>query len=593
MIKQLLNKGSKVVTDGAMGTYFYEKNQGKDTMAEYGNLDHVNVIEEIHKEYLEAGARVIRTNTFSTSSIYEKQGKDVLEQVVKEGHRAALNVSEKYPDAVVVADIGPVEGEEDAWPQYKAILDAFIEVNAKSFWLETFSSPEYIKEITSYIKEYDKESEVLVSIAIDATGHTVKGYPAQKLLDYIKSLGTVDFYGLNCGIGPTHMYNMVKSLIGKGYTLTSVLPNAGYPMMENGRMVYPGNPKYFAQILMDICELGVPIVGGCCGTTPHHIEEIVSLTGDEKQLQQSSDSPLGHSELYKEESHELSIKQSKKKIIMAELDPPYNSDISNILGKAKVLKEVGVDVITIADSPLGRPRLDSVAVAAKIKRDIQIDTMPHLCCRDTNHIGLRSKLLACHMEDIHHILAVTGDPVPSVDRGEVRGVFHLHAIALMDMIRQMNEELFLEKPMAIGGALNLGASSKERMFKRIAKKVDAGATFFLTQPIYDEAAMGMLKEVKDHFDIGIIAGIMPLISERNALYMHHEVPGIRIPEHILQGFAATKSKEEAIKLGEDIAYSTCKSIANLVDGYYFMTPFNRVTLVKNIMERLRRKGYVE
>lgn len=599
MIRDYMKRYGPLITDGAMGTYFYERTRGKHTMAEWANIHEPELIKDIHEQYIEAGAKILRTNTFAANSRSMEIERDELKVLIQKAFAIATEAVGSR-EVLVAADIGPLPSLEDddkeqVMNEYTCIIDSFVDAGAKLFWIETLSTYKYLDAITGYIKEKCPQADIFVQFAIDATGHTVQGISVEKLLKKVATIPTIDYYGLNCGMGPTHMYTWVKKLINKGYTLSTVLPNAGYPTVENGRMIYPGNPIYFGELMRQIHYKGAPIIGGCCGTTPEHIRQIAQA------LDQSITMPQELPDLSEDNEQVVVTKLTNFmeklnqgiKVCVAELDPPYGVDVSKIIKGATTLKGTGLDLITIADSPLGRARLDSVAVAAKIKREVGIDVMPHICCRDSNSIGLKSKLLACHMEGIRHILAVTGDPVPSVDRGEVKGVFHFNSQGLMELITEMNDEVFLGEPVYCGGALNLNIKSKEALFKRLHKKNQAGASYYLTQPVYDEKAIDHLKCLYKETDFKILVGIMPIVSLRNALYMNNEVPGIQIPESIIERFKRTTSKEEAVALGIEVAYNTCKEVLDYAHGLYFMTPFNRVSIVNEIYDRLRRNGYVE
>ncbi|WP_105618271.1 bifunctional homocysteine S-methyltransferase/methylenetetrahydrofolate reductase [Vallitalea okinawensis] len=595
MIKDYIEQKGLVVTDGAMGTYFYELTNGKDTMAEWANIYQADVIEKIHNQYIKAGAKLIRTNTFSANRKALKVDDAQLESIIKEGYRIAEKAA-MNEEVLIAADIGPILEEEESfqelYDQYQFIVDTFINTGAKLFLFETFSSAKYLKEITEYIKNKVNDAVIITQFAIDSTGHTQQGIAAEKLFREVVKIDTIDYYGLNCGVGPTHMHKLVKGLVKKGFSISTVLPNAGYPRLENGRMVYPGNPLYFAGMMKEISTLGPVFLGGCCGTTPEHIriitKELMSIKHE--KVVHDIETHITSQQFAPNENMFMNRLKQGKKTLLVELDPPYSCDLSKVLKGAKVLKDAGVHLITIADSPLGRARVDSITVASIINRQIGIDVMPHVCCRDTNIIGLKSKLLGCHIEGVRQILAVTGDPVPSVDRGEIKGVFNINAVKLMQLITELNEEIFNADPLYYGGALNLNTENIQKQMNRLHKKEDAGASYYLTQPIYSEEAIANLKYLKEKTDFKILAGIMPLVSLRNALYLSNEVPGIDIPERYIDLFNRDITKEEAIATGRQIAIDLAKEVIPYADGLYFIAPFNRATMISDIIKELKEGG---
>lgn len=595
MIKDYIEQKGLVVTDGAMGTYYYELTNGKDTMAEWANINQPEVIEKIHKQYIRAGAKLIRTNTFSANKKALKVDHHQLESIIKKGYRIAEEAA-KDQEVLIAADIGPILEEEESfgelYNQYQFIVDVFISAGAKIFLFETFSSVKYLKEITEYIKSKVNDAVVIAQFAIDSTGHTQQGIAAEKLFREVVKINTIDYYGLNCGVGPTHMHKLVKRLVKKGFSISSVLPNAGYPRLENGRMIYPGNPLYFAGMIKEISSLGPVFLGGCCGTTPEHIRVISKQLMNIKHEKVVQDIEVGKvsEQITSNENKFMERLKQGEKTLLVELDPPYSSDLSKVLKGAKVLKDAGVHMVTIADSPLGRARVDSITVASIINREVGIDVMPHVCCRDSNIIGLKSKLLGCHIEGVRQILAVTGDPVPSVDRGEIKGVFNINAVKLMQLITELNEEIFNGDPLYYGGALNLNTENIEKQMKRLHKKDDAGASYYLTQPIYSKEAIANLKVLKKETNFKVLAGIMPLVSLRNALYLNNEVPGIDIPEQYINQFNRDITKEEAVATGRQIAIELAKEVLPYADGLYFIAPFNRATMIRDIIKELKEGG---
>ena len=457
---------------------------------------------------------------------------------------------------------------------------------------ETFSDIKYLPELAKYIKVKDKDCFVITQFAVTENGHTRTGISVNKIIDKIHNTEAIAAYGFNCGVGPTHLKNLIETIdqIDFNNEIITALPNAGYPEITNERTVYTQNAEYFSDIMRDIEEFGIKIIGGCCGTTPVHIKKI-----KEKLKQKQNHHPSQQPKVFPNLSDEpdtIKMNTFKEKIkrddflIAVELDPPFAADINKMMKAAATLKETGVDIITISDSPLARERVDSVMVSAKIKRELEIETMPHITCRDLNIIGMKSKLMAAHIENIRNLLLVTGDPVSSSDRNEIESVFNLNSFKLMELVQEINQDKLSRDPFLFGGALNLNTYNRDKEIKRMNRKVDAGASYFLTQPIFDEEVITFLKQMGKSDQFKILGGVMPLVSYKNAQFLNNEIPGIKIPKQYLNRFDPEMNRKQAEKEGILIATEIIEKIKPDVDGIYFMTPFNRAYIIEEIMTQM-------
>ncbi|MDD3839041.1 MAG: bifunctional homocysteine S-methyltransferase/methylenetetrahydrofolate reductase [Clostridia bacterium] len=593
MIEDYL-KNNVLLTDGAMGTY-YSKLSGKDAMyTEIANITQPELIKKIHMEYINAGAKFIKTNTFSANTLSLDLPWEKVEQIIKKACQIAYECTEGK-NIFIGADIGPIpdlldqESQADkdiTMEQYQLIIDTFLEQGMDIFIFETFSSTDYIKELSRYIKDKKPTSFIISQFALMADGFTTKGISASRLIQEIRSTDTIDAYGFNCGTGPSHVFNILKTFDFKE-DIVSIMPNSGYPEVKNQKTVYIQNAEYFADIMMDIESLGVKILGGCCGTTPLHIRSMYkkinypSYKKSKKQVSGKKKVPIKY---YKKQ---IGGKLKHKDFpIAVELDPPSNTGVDKIIQGAYILKQNGVDVITISDSPLARTRMNSVMLAAMIQREVGIETVPHICCRDRNIIAIKSDILAAHAQGIRNILAVTGDPVPGGKKSEIKGVFNLNSISLMKMISEMNKEHFKHDPYIIGGALNLAAANMEMQISRTHKKIQAGSTFFLTQPIFKPEVTKNIKNINRSKDIKILGGIMPLVSYRNAMFLNNEVHGIQIPEKYINMFSPDMDRSQAQDIGIEIACNIAQEIKSYMDGFYIVTPFNRVEMIVQILKRV-------
>ena len=584
-------KNNILITDGAMGTYYSELTQDKVFSCEFGNLNKPEVIKNIHNSYIDAGAKLIRTNTFSANTMNLNVPREKVREIIQAGFNIAKEVT-LGRDIFVAGSIGPIinptpdNDKIDILEEYKFVVDSLLEVGCEIFVFETFSNVIYLEEISNYIKEKNIDAFILTQFAIMPDGFTRDGIGINRIEEEVKQIKNIDIHGYNCGSGPAHLYNSLKKL-NKIEGTISVLPNASYPEVINERTIFVNNPQYFAEKMMDIKNLGAKILGGCCGTTPEHIRALTKkmLKDDNKDSNNLSVISTVKETVVRERNSFQDKLKNNEFVIAVELDPPFDTSIDKLMTGAKLCKENGIDLITIADSPMSKVRVDSVAIAAKIKREIGIDTMPHICCRDRNVNAIRSTLLAAHIEGIRNILAVTGDPIPAEERTVTKGVFNLNSFKLIDLISQMNNELFTEDKIKVGGALNLNVINKNSEVARMYKKFDNGATFFLTQPIYDDETIEFLKNLKKD-NVKILGGILPIVSYRNAQFLNNELPGVHIPDEYIKRFNMDMSKEEAEEVGIEMAVEIGNKIKPYVDGIYFMTPFNRVTMIMKIMEKM-------
>lgn len=589
----MATKQPPLTADGAMGTYFSTLTGLPTSECEPSNLTRPEVIASIHRSYRNAGARLLRTNTFSANTRALALPLEEVLAIVRAGYEIA--VAEAKSDCRVAADIGPIytDGDETADPtgEYCAIADAFAACGADCFLFETFAEARPLLPVFAHIKEQNPNAKIMVSFSLGPDGRSRSGIPLSRLLkDLAPCLSLLSLVGLNCGCGPTHFYAHAAVLCAwakRRGIATAVLPNAGYPSMEHQRTVFNTSPAYFAEKTAQIAGLGVDILGGCCGTTPDHIAHLV----------RALDIPVSPPSLIAPAESPARVclpnpcerkPSGEKFLIAAELDPPYGADVSKLIAASRRLKEAGVDFATVSDSPMARAKLDSVVCAAKIRRETGLEVLPHLCCRDKNVNALRATLLAARCENIHAVLAVTGDHVPEADRGYVKPVFNVSSIKLMELISRMNADVFISSPLSIGGALNPAVSNPEGELLRARRKMEAGARFFLTQPVFEEKGLELIDRIRA-LGAKVLVGILPLVSYRNASYMSNEVPGIHVPDQYLSRFSPDMTREEGAQTGMQIAVEIARFVRPHADGFYLMTPFNRADITCGIVEILREE----
>ncbi len=627
-LKEFLQNNS-LLMDGAMGTY-YQQQEHKEEVAELANVSEPELVLKIHREYLEAGADVIRTNTFAVNSIVLSEcSREQRSELLRAACRIAKQAVEEEKrrsgrECFVAADIGPIVGafsgnpgsgfmsdkaenadlaenrlsrEQAVLEEYYHICDVFLEEGMDIFWLETFPSLDFVPEVLTYIKEKAPESFCSVSFCINKNGFTTAGQKAERLL-FAEKLKRADAIGFNCGIGSVHLKAVLAGCKLPKDCFVLAAPNAGYAETFSSRAVFLNSAGYFGENMAQIAELGVDILGGCCGTMPSFIREMRKHLLRRNEIRGISQSERRNNRISRAEYTE--IQESKKaapkihqnrlkekllrgeKVIAVELDPPYNADGEKLLACAKTLSGYPVDVLTFADSPMGRSRADSTLTALHISNQTGMQVIPHIACRDRNVIAMRSLLLGAHMNGLRNLLIVTGDPVPGDDRKTVTGVFDYNSIRFMNYVTEMNAELFPEDGFFFGGALNYNFPNGEKVAERMEKKMAAGCSFFLTQPIFSDSDVERIKWLKERTGAKILAGILPPVSLKNASFIRNEMAGMNVPDEVMEQYRADMTREEGEAAGAEIAKALMKKLDPFVEGYYFMLPFNRVSLIERI-----------
>lgn len=598
-------KHQVLITDGALGTYYDRKKSLKDQVAEEANVKDPDLIKKIHQIYIESGANLIRTNTFMLNRAFALTRRvgdfDEQNHYLSTHIKAACNIAKEaalpYKDVYIAADIGPIpeylfsQYDYDEKSEYQFIIDLFLEEDFQIFNFETFADIEMIKWAAAYIKDKNPDAFVMASFSFDRYGYTNKGISMKNLFTEAANDPHIDCYGSNCSIGASHMLDLLEHYTFNNDKFTMILPNSGYPQIIRGQIVYSDQSTYFAQKISEIVSLGMNVVGGCCGTTPRHIKAVSDLLVDrtpaKKQIQIVETKDIKADSIDLDRNNPFLRKlHSGKKVIAVELDPPFDQNAEKVLEGAYSLKDAGVDIITLADSPLGRSRADSVLLATKIKQQVDIDVMPHLACRDRNRISMYSTILGAHINGIRNCLVVTGDPVPSAIKDVTTSVFDFNSISFMNYLKSINQESFMEDPICYGGALNQNQGIPERMVSRMQKKVEAGMSYFLTQPIYSNEDIERIRYFKEHVNAKFLCGIMPLVSYRNALFIKNEMPGIHVPDLVLDQYLPDMSRKEAEETAISISLDIIERLKDVADGYYFMTPFNRVSLIRRIIDRM-------
>ena len=575
-------KKQKLLFDGAFGTYYAQVYETKE-LPELANALYPERVKRIHEEYIDAGAQIIRTNTFASNTASLDMSWEDVQENIRQGYRLACEAAHSK-QVYIAADIGQIPCENQARreqisKEYVEICRTFLEEGASVFVFETFSDVEDIREAIDFIGE---RAFVIVQFSVNQFGYSQSGLSARKLIQSAEKIEWVDGVGFNCGVGPGHMQQIIRNLRFSVGKMLTALPNAGYPQNISNRMVFDNqNIDYFVSKISDIAKDGADMIGGCCGTTPEYIrkmKEEISFVQSEKAIQYSTI----RVEKNDKKDSSFFVRKDGKKLIAVELAPPLGSDDEKLMDAAHLLLKSGVDVLTFPDSPSGRTRADSILMAEKVARETGMCVMPHICCRDKNTIAIRSQLLGAHINHIRNFLVVTGDPIPSVMRNHVKSVFNFDSVGLMNIMNDMNEEQFAEVPICYGGAINQGRRNLDVEIERVKKKMKAGATFFFTQPVSTKESAERVRKMKEETGARILCGIMPFVSLKNATFMKNEMTGIEVTEEVLARYRDDMTREEGEWAGVQLAKDMMALTEDFADGYYFSFPFNRVSMLEKI-----------
>ena len=580
-------KNNILLFDGAMGTYLTSKDRTYRNAPEAANIEKPDLIRDIHTEYLQAGSMAITTNTFGAN---RQNFPDDCDAIIEKGYRLAEEAALKY-NAFVFADIGPMdigaielpEDVDESEHEYIRIAGRFLEMGASNFLFETQSIPDGIPEAARFIKEKNPDAFIIASFAVLPDGFTRDGVFASQLAEIVGSCPFIDAFGMNCIQDAVHMKEMASRLELNGKFL-SLMPNAGYPTVLSHRVFYEGDPAFYAQSVADMANVGARILGGCCGTTPLHIKMISKClpraTGTEGKKTVTADETADTVT-----SHFWQKLISGGKPIAVELDPPENASLSKFMAGATKLRDAGVDILTIADCPIARARMDSSLLACKVRRELELDVIPHMTCRDRNLNATKALLLGLYAESVRNVLLVTGDPIPTAERDEVKSVYQFNSRKLTAFVSELGRQT-LPGGFHIFGALNINARNFDVQLKLAKEKVSKGMVGFLTQPVLTDTAVQNLKRAKEELDAYILGGLIPIISERNARFMDSEVNGISVSPEIIRQYEG-KDRAQSEDLAVEITVRIAKEIEPFVDGYYIVTPFNRTSLIERILQNLK------
>lgn len=579
-IKEYL-KNNILLFDGSMGTYFAARNGRQFEACELANLHAPEEVLEIHREYLISGAKAIKTNTFGANRRLFPE--DTCASIIDAGWNLARSSGAEY----IFADIGPIKANKDSelYDEYKFVVDRFIELGASNFLFETQSEIGVLPQIAEYIKERNSESFIIVSFSALPDGFTRSGSLIRDIFAELEDCSAIDSIGLNCVSSARHMVSIANALA-PTKKIRAFMPNSGYPTVLGTRPVYSGSSGYFTEQILCLADRGAGIIGGCCGTTPEHIASVCkALNGRTPKTADASVPEAAITAAVGGERFFAALSDPGRKPFAIELDPPENADIGKFMKGVKELRENGADIITIADCPIARARMDSSLLACKVRRELDMEAMPHMTCRDRNLNATKALLLGLSAEGVHNVLTITGDPIPSDTRDEVKAVFNFNSRKLAAYIRSLGET-GLTTPFHIYGALNVNARNFRIQLELAQEKEKNGICGFLTQPVLTAQALENLKLARETLSGKLLGGIIPIVSHRNACFMDSEVAGINVDKQIIdlyEGADRARGEELAVTITAAIA----REIAPYIDGYYLITPFGRTALMARIMKAIR------
>ncbi|HET97372.1 MAG TPA: bifunctional homocysteine S-methyltransferase/methylenetetrahydrofolate reductase [Desulfurivibrio alkaliphilus] len=605
-----------LLADGAIGTYLYSKGIEPDKNIERLNLADPELVYSTHEEYIRAGSRLLETNTFGANRLkLEAAGlADKTRQINQAG--AALALRAAGNDIYVAGSVGPsgydfplpdpdgAEGEA-VRAAFKEQLEALLDGGVDLLILETFSHLDELLLALKVGRELAAEIPIVANMVYPQQGRTAAGLDALTCGQAALRAGA-DMVGSNCGRGARALLAAIEKLSGLGAnTPLAAFPNAGFPEIVDHRLIYPAEPAYMARVVGDMVKAGARLVGGCCGTTPAHIQEFGKhLRLKRRPLSRlgggapSDSSPEGRIASVTKPGALLAGLPTDRLPILVELDPPTHLDISGVLLGAKALAAAGADAVTLGENPLAVLRADNISLAHRIRSEVGIPTVAHLTCRDRNTLGLQSQIMGAHLLGLDGILAVTGDPASTGDQPGASGVFDIQSFGLIRMLNQFNQgrnpagrEMKGECDFSIGAAFSYRPCNPDLQIRRLERKAALGAVFAMTQPFFSATAVEEMLERTRHLDILIFPGIFPLISARNADFLHHEVPGISIPEELRRKLWGYETVEDQRKAADEFTRELLAAICPLIDGLYLISPLNRWEVTAELTREVRQAGW--
>jgi homocysteine S-methyltransferase len=628
-------KHKLIIADGAMGTLLYSYGIGH--CFEELNLTHPKRIAEIHQAYIDAGADLIQTNTYAANR--EKLSRYGLDQQVREINQSAVRLAKEVAgqQTYVFGTLGGIRGIrkkaltlQDIIFSFEEQLDVLIGTEVDGLILETYYDLEELRQVLTLARQKTK-LPIVAQVSLHEAGVLQDGIPLADAFSQLEACGA-DVVGLNCSLGPFHVLQSLEQVPLPEKAYLSAFPNASLPHYTDGRLSYHSSPDYFQESARALREQGVRLLGGCCGTTPAYIEAISKAlkglppvtekvtrksadqavakvvvkegtalekenqpSGKEKQpLEDSKQGPVVQRKPEEQHLHEIVQKRSS---IIVELDPPKKLNIESYLKGTAALQEAGIDALTMADNSLASPRISNMAIGAIVKQQFNVRPLCHITCRDRNLIGLQSHIMGLHTLGINQVLALTGDPTKVGDFPGASSVYDLSSFELIALLKQCNEGLsFSGKSLgtqtnfSVAAAFNPNVRHLDKAVLRLEKKIAAGADYFISQPVYSVEQIEEIYQATKHLSKPIYIGIMPLTSAKNAQFLHHEVPGIKLTDEILKRMEeVSDDPQRSQQEGVDISKPLIDAVMKRFNGIYLITPFIRYAMTLELVHYIHDK----
>ncbi len=603
--RDLLDSDRSYIFDGAMGTMLYTKGIYINRSYDELNLVAADLVREVHSEYIRAGADIIETNTFGAN--VNKLQPYGLEASMREINiKAAQIAREASGNRVLVAGaIGPLglriepygpTSFDEAKQLFADQVSALLEGGVDLFVLETFSDISEMHQAIRAVRELC-DLPIVAQVTIQIDGNTSFGTTAEVFTTQLDEWGA-DVIGLNCGVGPAIVLNSIEKMRTLTDRRLSAQPNAGLPRDVGGRQIYMCSPEYMAEYSRRIIQAGAKFVGGCCGTTPAHIKMIADAIRQFNPRAQSVAVPgAAKISLHELKPADVTVVPAEERsnwarkiargefVTTVEVLPPKGCNPRKTLDAIRLLKDAGVDGVNIPDGPRAQTRMGAMATAVMVQQEIGIEAVLHYCCRDRNLLGMMSDILGASALGVHNLLLITGDPPKMGPYPDATAVFDIDAIGLTNMVNKLNHGLDIGnnpigEPTAfsIGVGVNPGAVNMDEELRRFEWKIEAGAEYAITQPVFDTQQLRDFLKAIESFRIPIVAGIWPLVSFRNAEFLHNEVPGVHVTSDIMERMRAASaiSKEAGRDEGLKIARESLAEVRDLIQGVQVSAPFGNV-----------------
>jgi methionine synthase / methylenetetrahydrofolate reductase(NADPH) len=613
----LLTGSRPILSDGAMGTILNQRGVRFDACFDALNLTNPGLVAEVHHAYIDAGAQIIQSNTFGANRYklarhgLENRTADINAAGVELAHRIVLA---SFKPVLVAGDVGPLGVRlapfgrvqpEEARAAFREQITALAAAGVDLLIIETMTDLFEVNEAIQAAREVSPELKILASMTFTRDDRTLLGDDPAKVATRMHEFGA-DLIGINCSGGPNQLLRILKQMhLALPDGQFSVMPNAGWPEQVGGRIKYPAEPEYFGEYALSFWKDGAKVIGGCCGTTPRHIQSMAQALAAAPA--EPADNGISVISMEREDNLPNGMQPTRfaqklasgKLAIAVEMDPPRGLSTYKLLAGASLLAESGADVINVADSPMARMRMSPWAVCSLIQRQIEVDTILHFPTRGRNLLRVQGDLLAAHALEVRNVFVVMGDPTAIGDYPNAMDNYDLVPSGLIKLIKQgfnagvdhSGANIGQPTSFFVGCALNLNPPDLGEEIKVLRRKLRAGADFILTQPIYDAglayAFLDRYRAEHGALSVPLVVGVLPLASARHAAFLAHEVPGISIPAEILSRME--KSGEKSAREGIQIGIELIQQLRPVAQGIYLMPAFNRFDYAAEIIEAVRKE----